>query len=218
MKKLLFIPFIALLSCNNVGNQTTSQNPSNTVLVIVLDNSASYVRRCPKVNAPMLKPLCTRITKTSSIDIRIGRVTANSDTEFLRYSQQKIIEQTQDNNPWLNAGNETQTNEAEAQWHVFAAQLEQITKPAKQSDIGGCLSHSLLIFQEYPHGSRKILLLATDYKNNGLPMPAIDPDIEVMNIGALPNIPIEKLLHTQNVKRFESLQTAIEFISSTFKN
>lgn len=222
MKKTLSIAVIALCllsSCREKQkNKSNSSQLENTVLVIVTDKSLSFARHCPQITGDLLKPLCDRISSTGNIDVRIGQVITNSDTQFLRYSQQKSKAQEESNNPWLDAGHEEQESEPKSKWEIFSTNLSQqlSQKPATRSDIGGALAHALLIFQEYPTNTRKILCIATDYKNNGQTIPAIPADIEVINIGALPNIPIEKILNTQNVKRFESIQTAFEFISSTY--
>lgn len=221
MKKvsIAIVALCLLSSCKDKQNQKGIQPQfENTVLVIVTDNSISFARHAPKITGDLLKPLCDKISTTGNLDVRVGQVITNSDTQFLRYSQQKSKVQEESSNPWIDAGHEEPEKEPQSQWEVFTTSLSQQTsqKPAPKSDIGGALAHALLIFQEYPSNTRKILCIATDYKNNGLPIPSISPNIEVINIGALSNVPIEKILNTQNVKRFESVQTAFEFISSTY--
>jgi hypothetical protein len=218
MKKVATMLMLNLLvSCGFNNNNTAEKfQHENTVLVIITDNSKSFVQRCPKITGQVLKPLCDKVSQRSNLDIRVGRVLANSDTEFLRYVKRK--EATTENNPWL----ETETVETPLQrdWQVFAnaLALQGNQKPTLRSDIGGALSHALLVFQEYPATTRKILILATDYKNNGQPVPKVDSTIEVLSIGALPNVPVENVLHTPNVRRFETLQTTTEYILSTLKN
>lgn len=217
MKKTVTILFsmCLLVSCglhdSNTSTATKSQY-ENTVLVIITDNSKSFARRCPKITGTLLKSTCDKVSKHTNLDVRVGRVVENSDTEFLRYYKQKSS--TTESNPWL-ATEQTETTPQD-NWQQFSTVLAQQhnTTPAMGSDIGGALAHALVIFQEYPSNTRKILCIATDYKNTGLSIPAIDPGIEVLNVGALQNVPIEKILKTQNVKRFESMQTALAFITS----
>lgn len=218
MKTTALLVCLSLLVSCGLGdskNKTATQSQNeNTVLVIITDNSKSFVRRCPKITGALLKPVSDKISTQSNLDIRVGRVIANSDTEFLRYYKKKS--NNKENNPWL-ATDKTETVTKD-NWQDFSNTLQQLysAKPVTGSDIGGALSHALLIFQEYPANTRKILCIATDYKNNGLSIPAIAPDIEVISIGTLPGVAVEKILHTQNVKRFETIQTAIEYLLSTF--
>ena len=211
-----FIIMLCLLSCQSAEKQTTGTT-ENTVLVIITDNSLSYASRCPKITGQILKQVCDKIIQTSNIDIRVGLVTADSNIEFARFTQSKSVSQSNPN-PWIESGREKPTTEPQNDWQIFSNALAENAKqkPSKGSDIGGALSHALLIFQEYPAKCRKILVIATDYENNGMSIPPIDSTIEVISIGKLPNIPIEKTLQTQNIKRVESLATALQFISSTY--
>jgi PBP1b-binding outer membrane lipoprotein LpoB len=222
MKKVLTIVIMMCLfaSCKyKQDNKASSvKRYENTVVVIVTDNSTSFVRHSPRVSGTMLKPLCEKIVKSGNIDMRIGRDIANSHIEFLRFTKKRVTAESDNSNPWLDTGSELKDTVPQNNWEFFASSLEEQAnrKPVKRSDIGGMLSHSLLIFQEYQHNTRKILLISTDYKNNGLPIPAIDPGIEIISVGTLPDVLIEKILHTHNIKRFESMQTAIEYILSTY--
>jgi hypothetical protein len=154
-----------------------------------------------------------------NVDLRIGIISADSHIEFLRYIQSQQSTNKDNTNPWMTVGKEQPEADPQHDWNSFAISLQKLNgqPPSRRSDIGGALEHALLIFREPHPSTRKILLLATDYKNNSAtPICAVDTDIEVISVGALPNVPVEKLLHTHNVRRCESIATAIEIISSSF--
>lgn len=213
---LLFL----LLSCQDVRKEPVSRKAyQNVLLVIIPDDSKSFVNRCPKITPAQLKPLCDKMAGYCNIDIRTGIISADSHTEFLRYIQSQQSTDKDNTNPWMTVGKEQPEADLQHDWNIFAASLKELNAkpPSRRSDIGGALEHALLIFREPHPSTRKILLLATDYKNNSAtPICAVDTDIEVISVGALPNVPVEKLLHTPNVRRCESMATAIETISSSF--
>jgi|GEM_PF-3977282 len=219
IKTIMVLLIAALCSCQPTGQNTkstTSQPYNKVMLVIIIDNSGSFANRYKKLTPEELKPLVDKISNSCAFDLRVGIISSDSHTEFIRYAAERSQSNEATQNPWMTTG-EGNTS-GKNNWNEFSAAMQHLMSeaPSKRSDIGGALSHALLIFNEAKTPVRKILLLATDYKNNVHPIPAIHKDIEVISIGALPDIPIEKKLQTENVHRFESFTTAIDFISSSF--
>lgn len=218
LRNTIALLMFSLCACQPTGRNNKSVNPApeqKIMLVVLTDNSGSFVNRYTKLTPQQLKAFVDRVVKNNAIDVRIGNITSDSHTEFIRFTAAQNQASDAAQNPWMSVGHEGE-NADKNDWEGFATSMTALMNeaPSKKSDIGGGLSHALLVFQEAKTASRKILLIATDYKNNVHPIPAIDKDIEVISIGALPNVPIEKKLQTDNVKRFESYATALEFISS----
>lgn len=221
MKQLLTLTLLfCCISCQNIIQQPTKQaTPANTKIVILMDNSKSFINRYTKADTVLLKQLVEKIRTSASVSIHVGLITHDSDVEFIRYSTP--IKETANNNPWISTGETSRTTKDE--WTVFANAYQKMctAPPASQSDIGGGIAHSLLILNESKLQSRKILIVASDFKNNGKPYPIVDNDIEVFTIGSV-NAPISKLLKTDNIRSFESFpscfQTIIDEISVPTKN
>ena len=47
---------------------------------------------------------------------------------------------------------------------------------------------------------------------------AVSQDIEIIAVGLLPENSLAEKLHTQNIKPFENLHSAIDYLFSQFKN
>jgi hypothetical protein len=193
-------------------------------LVVIMDKTNSYVRKYSYPDPELFKPLCDKITTKATLDFRYGCVLSNSDIEFKRYYKIKVETDTTttDANPWL--ASQRKIKEAPADhWSGFSSSVKQMLDipPAPSSDVASALLHAVVSLGEENKcqgrsNVRKVLLVCTDfedsYKSN---IPTIPSDIEVISIGILPDTPLEQMLHTP-VKRFENLNAAIEYLSSTF--
>jgi nitric oxide reductase activation protein len=81
------------------------------------------------------------------------------------------------------------------------------------------LKRALLVFNEQTERpqTRKILIVCSDFKDSFQELPSIPSDVEIITIGVLPDDnSVEKKLHTEKIEKFENVNSAIQYIFSTF--
>lgn len=234
MKKLISLLLIAatLTACTTnhapvpektSNTSTPSERPQGDEvrLIVIADRSVSFVRKYAHPDPELFKPLVDKISANSTIDFRYGCVFDNSDVEFSRFYQlyvKPVIASKKSANPWLSSESKPKDTPQDFKWYDFASQVQKQLSltPSGSSDISSAINHALTSFQEESKGNtRKILLVCTDFQDSYKNIPPMPSGIEVISVGVLPDAPIEQILHT-SIKRFENLDAAIEYLSSTF--
>lgn len=232
MKKhnLLFALIMLTLSCGIESTQhpgteqqaTTTQNKT-TQIVFIADRSRSFVKKYDHPSPELFKPLCDKIVSSGcTLDFRYGCIFSSSDQVLDRYYVPYTPEEKSQgsSNPWL--ASETKKKKATAPpantWGNFATAVNEklALPPSNGSDINSAIGHALLSFQE-GKATRKILFLCTDGEDSRGQLPSIGSDIEVITVGLLEENHLEHALNTNNVKHFENIHSAIEYLySQTF--
>lgn len=204
------------------AHQTTTTQNKTVQIVFIADRSKSFVTHYSHPAPELFHPLCDKIINSgSTLDFRIGFVFSNSDNVLDRYYVPYVPEEAAKSggNPWL----ETQKKKAVAKqptasWSDFAAAVNSklAIPPTNSSDIASAIGHALLTFQE-GKATRKILVLCTDGEDSRGQLPSVAQDIEVITVGLLPDNQIEQALNTTNMRKFENLHSAIDYLySQTF--
>jgi len=223
MKKTLLIVALCatFCACNIPSQHETDATIHPTVEIIFTgDRTISYIKAYPYPDPAEFLPLLDTMAKSANVQFSYGVITAGSENYFrfkLPYSGG-----VESKNPWLANGHPTNRKAA---WDTFANQVRQKLNapPAPRSNIAASIYHALTIFQEGAGSTssknsaiRKIYIISTDFEDNiSHDIPHVPLDIEIYAIGVLPRVPIEKLLNTTRVKRFETLQAALDYLASS---
>lgn len=221
---LILILTASLCACvfenpKQVRTEVVAPQDEIVKLVVLADRSGSFVEKYELPRAELFKPLCDRICKSATLDFRYGCITAHSDIVLHRYYVPFVEQKKHATNPWLTSEKKAPATEP-SDWNEFAASVNAklALPPSQRSDVANALKRAIACFQE-SDDTRNILVLCTDGKDTYGGLPAVPHDIEIIAVGILPDNHIEQALQTTNIKRFESLQSAIEYLSlNTFKN
>lgn len=240
MKKLsIAVIALAILTTQSCLPETGSTSPkveavqveppqpdttAKTVILIVLaDITQSNVEN--SVPDPTLfEPVCTKITKTCTLDHRYGLIRDYSNTTLDRYYAPFVPQiLATEKNVWEQTGEQpapvTQPSNKGADWNQFISNVHArlSAPPSKASDIGSAIRHALVAFNEnHNSGTRKILFLCTDYEDSYGNLPSIPSDVEVISVGMLRSgKSVNDLLqYNGTVHSFENVHAAIQYLYS----
>lgn len=234
---LLLIVVTSLIACNPPAptEQQKQQQPltaqtapaetsktSQTVrLIFLADRSGSFIKQYTHPDPALFKPLCDKIcSKGNTLDFRYGVIREYSDIVFDRYFvpfTPKTVEQ-ESSNPWLasEGGTPEPPKQKATDWNSFAENVNSklAASPSQASDVANAISRAVVSCQEQGENVRSILFLCTDGADTYRQLPTIPQSIEVITVGISPDNRIEQTLNTSNIKRFENLQAAIDYLIS----
>jgi hypothetical protein len=221
MQKIIILLFVltGFISCIQNPETLKNRKPKcETVqLVFIADRSKSFAGRYTTPNSWLFSPTCEKASNHYTVDFRYGFITDSSNRPLLRYYCPLEVEDPKANNPWLGSETEPLLSEA-THWDDFAEAIDTklLESPTDHSDITSTLNRAIVSFQEYDSSTtRKILILCTDLEDSYTQLPHLQSDIEVYTVGLLPTVQVEKILNTKNVRRYESLESALSAISKT---
>ncbi|HEY1032902.1 MAG TPA: hypothetical protein VGD89_14090 [Flavipsychrobacter sp.] len=216
-----------MVACAPPTGETTTETTAQTAapakhdvvqVVFIADRSKSFITKYAYPDPSLFKPLVEKISQTSTLDFRYGIIKDYSDVTFDRYYKPFVPVAEQDNtNPWMEQEKAAPAAKA-TDWNEFVLSVTaKLTAPASnESDVASAIGHAVTILQEHSGKQRihKVLILCTDGLDSHRQLPTVPADIEVLAIGILPDNQIEQVLHTSNVKRFESLHATLDFLTS----
>lgn len=230
---LLLVLVASLMACNPPApteeqqQQTVQTAPTQTPqtsqtvrLVFLADRSGSFVRQYTHPDPALFKPLCDKICGSgNTLDFRYGVIREYSDIVFDRYFVPFIPKTTpqEASNPWLATENAPEPPKQQAtDWNSFAEAVNAklAASPSNASDVANAISRAVVSCQEQGDNARSILFLCTDGVDTYRQLPTVPQSIEIITVGISPDNRIEQALNTSNLKRFENLQAAIDYLIS----
>lgn len=231
---LLLIVVASLMACNPpvetqepqhqeqqvVQAETTKQTSQTVRLVFLADRSGSFVRQYTHPDPALFKPLCDKIcSQGNTLDFRYGVIREYSDIVFDRYFVPFIPKTTtqEASNPWLATESAPEPPKQQAtEWNSFAETVNAklASSPSNASDVANAISRAVVSCQEQGDNVRSILFLCTDGADTYRQLPTVPQSIEIITVGISPDNRIEQALNTSNLKRFENLQAAIDYLIS----
>lgn len=237
MKKNIFIPamcFASLVACTPPGpgqdhpldqqpSQVSQTVPVQTVqtfrLIFLADRSKSFVRQYTHPDPALFKPLCDKVCGAGyTLDFRYGLIREYSDVVFDRYFVPFVPKSTtgETSNPWLATENAPEPKQHVPDWNGFAESVNAklAVSPSNASDVANAISRAVVSCQEEGENVRCVLFLCTDGADTYRQLPTVPQNIEIITVGISPDNRIEQALNTSNIKRFENLQAAIDYLIS----
>lgn len=235
---ILLVLVASLMACNppvetqepqqqvqQVTPPAPTEQPQTVRLVFIADRSGSFIKQYTHPDPALFKPLCDKIHNAAmTVDFRYGVITEYSDIVFDRYyvpyvvKEVKAVNQQETDNPWLASEDTTTPIEAPTQqpadWNSFAANVNAklAGSPSNASDVASAISRAILFFQEQGGNTRNILFLCTDGADTYRQLPNVPTGVEIVTVGITADNHIEQALNTSNIKRFENLQAAIDYL------
>lgn len=231
---LLLVVVASLMACNppaptqeqqqHTAQTTpaqTSQASQTVRLIFLADRSGSFIKQYTHPDPSLFKPLCDKICGSgNTLDFRYGVIREYSDIVFDRYFVPFIPKTTTQEaaNPWLasEGGPPEPPKQSATDWNSFAENVNSklAASPSQASDVANAISRAVVSCQEQGENVRSILFLCTDGADTYRQLPTIPQSIEVITVGISPDNRIEQTLNTSNIKRFENLQAAIDYLIS----
>jgi hypothetical protein len=224
---------------NVVNNLTPSSNSQsiNLAIGIVYDYTQSFYQKVEPI-LPVLQPFPAFFEAHNGKEVVfVGVVTELSDILLARYNAEPtvIIKKPSENdgkNPWTNSEHQREdpnvalrrnaqisSTNSEA-WTNFIANVEARVKrqPAGRSDIASAIDRSVTAISEYSSANKYLIIASDLIDSNKRAYPVIPSDVKVLVVGVSADLPVNHILHTDNIQRFESLKSAVSFIINQTNN
>jgi hypothetical protein len=220
MKKaivILMLISISLQGCIENPEATKTRKPKHETVQIVFygDLTKSFYNKYTTPCPYMFKPLCAQISESYTLDFRYGVIT-DCDAPLIRYYVPYVEKDPNASNPWMQNEHGSKRDDT-SDWNRFSCAATTLLskEPTDNSDCASAINRAAICFQEYDSTARKILLLCTDLEDSYEPIPHVAQDVEVYTVALPLSVPVEQILNTKNVKRFESLEAALDFLSKS---